>query len=770
MTRRFLLVQGIVQGVGFRPFVYRLARSLGITGHVENTTQGVEIEVQGAPAALASFVSALRDRPPPMARIHSLETADAPTVGGEQTFEIRSSRLDPVSSAVVPPDIATCSQCIEELFDPLDRRFQYPFLNCTNCGPRYTVIAALPYDRGRTSLAQFTLCPDCAKEFADPADRRFHAQPTACPRCGPTLKLLGVSGGSDRSDSSDPSVVNDPLGRAVAALRGGGIIALMGLGGFHLACDATSEAAVAELRRRKKRPAKPLAVMIPDLPAARELAFLVPEEETLLTGPRAPIVLARARAGNRLAPSVSPRQDRVGLFLPYTPLHHLLFRRGQFRALVMTSGNRSDEPILSTQDEAVSALGEVADLFLVHDRPILHRVDDSVVKPVGSWGPVVLRRARGYAPAPVPLPNPAGRTILALGAELANTVAVVRGNYAYLSPHFGDLKNLAVEEVFREGTDHLLQLLGVTPDLVVCDRHPAYRSSRVAREWEARGVPVAEVQHHEAHAAACMAENKHWDEGVILALDGLGYGGDDTLWGGEILAGRPGRFRRAGHLLPVPQPGGDRAAFEPWRMAASHLRRLLGAEWKTLPFFQDRSLREREGLDVMIARGLQSPLTSSCGRLFDAAAAILGFSGPLLYSAQAAMELESLAAEAVEVAPYPCGEAPAPDAALVLDPRILLQSLTQDALSGRDRAECARAFHGGLAQLWSMGAAEACRRTGCRHVFLTGGCMQNSVFVEQLTRNLTAQGLEPRAHREIPPNDAGVSYGQAAWIAGAARD
>ncbi|NTU59490.1 MAG: carbamoyltransferase HypF [Deltaproteobacteria bacterium] len=529
-----------------------------------------------------------------------------------------------------------------------------------------------------------------------------------------------------------------------------------------------STIAFTSLRRRKARPAKPFAVMVPDLDAARGLAHLTPEDEALLAGPRAPIVLAPARPGALLAPSVSPGQDRVGLFLPYTPLHHLLFRRGGFRALVMTSGNRSDEPIVASCEEAREKLTGVADLFLVHDRPILHRVDDSVVKPLGTRGPVVLRRARGYAPAPLPLPNPQGRTVLAVGAELANAVAVVRGPHVYLGPHFGDLKSLEVEEAFRDGIDHLLGLLGAAPDLVVCDRHPDYRSTRYAREWEARGVEVVAVQHHEAHAAACMAENGHRGRGVVLALDGLGYGGDGTLWGGEILAGRPGSFRRAGHLVPVPQPGGDRAAREPWRMAASHLRRLRGPGWRTLPPFRERSGEELDVLEAMLDRGFQSPLTSSCGRLFDAAAAILGFSGPLLYSAQAAMELEALAAAAPAGAePYPFGDPPPREGALVLDPGPLLEALLEDRLGGRDRVACAGAFHAGLAKLWALGAAEACRREGARDVFLTGGCVQNSVFVGHLARDLEALGLTPRLHREVPPNDGGIAYGQAAWALGA---
>ncbi|MBI5014339.1 MAG: carbamoyltransferase HypF [Deltaproteobacteria bacterium] len=763
MTRRRFLVQGIVQGVGFRPFVARLARGAGLTGHVENTTRGVEVEVQGSRSAVDAFGDDLRRRAPAIAEIQSVDVSEAATEPRETGFEIRASRIDPVSSAIIPPDIATCPACRAELLDPGNRRFRYPFINCTDCGPRYTVIASLPYDRASTSLASFSLCADCAREYADAESRRFHAQPNACPACGPRLRLLGAAG---------EVLDQDPINGALETLRAGGVIALMGLGGFHLACDASQEGAVAALRRRKQRPAKPFAVMVADLETARHLAELSPDDEALLAGARAPILLAPARPASPLAPSVAPGQDRLGLFLPYTPLHHLLFASGGCPALVMTSGNRSDEPLLATAEEALARLTGVADRFVVHDRPILHRADDSVVKSLKT-GPVVLRRARGYAPAPAPLANPSGRVVLALGAELASAVCVVRGDRAYLGPHVGDLKNLDVEEAFRAGIEHLLALLRVVPDLVVCDLHPAYRSSAHAAAWEARGVPLVRVQHHEAHAASCMAEHGFEGDALALALDGLGYGPDGTIWGGELLGGRPGRFERLGHLVPVPQPGGDRAAVEPWRMAASHLRRLVGADWASLPLpaFADRGERDRETLDRMITTGLQSPLTSSCGRLFDAAAAVLGFAGRLRYSAQAAMELEALAASCrAPVEPYPAGEVAGSRAGpLALDPGPLLGALLDDVLAGRDPGACALAFHRGLAGLFASAAAEASRPTGLRDVFLSGGCTQNAVFLAALVRELRGRGLRPHLHRQIPPNDGGVCFGQAAWALGSLR-
>ncbi len=758
LVRRFFRVQGIVQGVGFRPFVARTARGLGLAGHVENTTRGVEVEVQGPTRQVEAFRRTLLERPPPMARILAFHEEPRPARPGAG-FEIRASREDPVAAAVVPPDIATCPACLQELFDPADRRHGYPFLNCTDCGPRYTIIAALPYDRTRTSMAGFAMCDRCRAEYEDPDSRRFHAQPNACPECGPSLSLL---------DGQGSTLADDPLDGAVETVRRGGILALLGLGGFHLVCDPFCEAAVAELRRRKHRPAKPFALMVPDLDAAQALARVPSEAEALLTGPEAPIVLVPARPGAGLAPSVAPGQDRVGLFLPYTPLHHLLFRRGGFRALVMTSGNRSDEPILASWDEARDRLAGVADRYLVHDRPILHRVDDSVAKTTAQ-GPILIRRARGYAPAPIPLANPSGRVLLGLGAELANTFCVARGEFAYPGPHVGDLKNTEVEQGYRRGIRHLLDLLRVEPQVVVRDLHPGYRSSRYAQTWAARGAAVVEVQHHEAHAAAVMAEHAVWDrDALVLTLDGLGYGPDGTLWGGEILAGRPGAYRRVGHLARVPQPGGDRAAREPWRMAASHLRRAMGAAWVRLdlPCFADLSPVLRDGLERMMERGVNAPLTSSCGRLFDAAAAILGFRGAMSYSAQAPMELEALAARAAGPAPaYPDGEVRREGEVWVLDPAPLVRALAEEAAAGGDVPRAALGFHRALAQLFARGVEAVAETEGVGEVFLAGGCLQNAVFLELLYGELERRGLAPRLPRILPPNDGAISYGQCAWAA-----
>ncbi|MDF1553924.1 MAG: carbamoyltransferase HypF [Deferrisomatales bacterium] len=767
-TRRlFLRVNGIVQGVGFRPFVSRCATARQLTGHVENTTRGVEIEVQGSAARVEAFAAALLEAPPPMARVLSCTREDrAPLAPGRETgFAIRASRTDPVSAVMVPPDIATCPACLAELNDPADRRHRYPFTNCTDCGPRYSIIHTAPYDRARTSMAAFAMCPRCAAEYLDPTSRRFHAQPNACPTCGPRLALLDAAGEPLPEET-------DPLGAAAAWLVDGGIVAVLGLGGFHLACDATCQAAVDRLRQRKARPAKPLAVMVGDLAAARRLATVDATGAALLTSPQAPIVLLPSCPDSALASAVAPGQDRVGVFLPTTPLHHLLCAAVAGRPLVMTSGNRSDEPMLATLAQARDRLAGVADAYLTHDRSVVHRVDDSVVKTMGAAEPLVLRRARGYAPGPLPLGNPDGRVVLALGAELANAVCVVHGDHAFLGPHVGDLKNLEVEGVFREGVGHLLRLLRVEPDLVVCDLHPRYRSSVFANHWVERGCQRVVVQHHEAHAAACLAEHGFGGDAVVLALDGLGYGHDGTLWGGEILVGRPGGFRRAAHLLPVPQPGGDQGAREPWRMAASHLRSALGPDWANLPLpaLADHPPADLQLLDAAMERGLNSPFTSSCGRLFDAAAAILGFRGAHRYSAQAPMELEAMAAAcSEEPAAYPALPPVEQEGRLVLQPAGLVRGLLDDVLAGRDRTTCARAFHRGLARLFADAAARVAADRGLAHVFLTGGCLQNAVFAGDLSAELHPHRLTVHCHREVPPNDGGVAFGQAAWALAAAR-
>ncbi len=764
IIRHSILIKGIVQGVGFRPFVVRLAKVAGITGLVTNTSSGVEIEAQGRRESVELFMAGLRDRLPPMALVLETVVSDITPVEGETSFAIRPSRTEANATVVVPPDIATCPNCLNELLDPGNRRHHYPFINCTDCGPRYSIIESIPYDRPGTGMKSFTLCIECKREYEDINDRRFHAQPNACPRCGPVLEALNPGG-----DSLD----GDPLELAREYLAAGKIVALMGLGGFHLACDAMDEGAVSTLRQRKQRPKKPFAVMASDIENAGKIIELDATTRALLTSPSAPIVISQSSGELTLAGCVAPGQTTLGVFLPYTPLHHLLFTDNGGNGpkfLVMTSGNRSDEPIISTTQAALEKLGTVADLFIVHNRPIVHPVDDSVVKSVAGVGDVMVRRARGYAPRPLPLPLPASasaksRVVLALGAELVNTICIASDGLAYLGPHVGDLKNLETEEGYRRSIDHLLELLEVQPDLVACDLHPDYRSSAIAREWEKRGIEVVRVQHHEAHATACMAEHGFSGEALAMTLDGIGLGHDKTAWGGELLAGSPGHFTRVAHLAPVHQPGGDRAAREPWRMAAAYLRKILGSSWNSLPLqtFSHQTEAELETLETMMERDLGSPLTSSCGRLFDGAAAILGFTGPMLYSAQAPIELEGLASTATATREYPPALIEKRAGTFVIDPSPILSALLDDSLEGTDRGSAALGFHSAVAKSFAAAALMAASDTGLKKIFLTGGCFQNGILLREMIELLEKLGLEVYCHRQVPPNDGGISFGQAAY-------
>jgi len=705
--RRRIRVRGVVQGVGFRPFVHRVATREGLGGRVWNDGEGVVIEAEGSGATLDAFARSLSDEAPPLARVVSV-TSERVAPIGERAFEVVASHGGG-RSAIVPPDVATCDDCLHELFDPTDRRYRYPFVNCTNCGPRLTIVVRVPYDRPSTTMASFPLCPDCRREYRDPSDRRFHAEPIACPACGPRLSL--------------------PLEDAVSALREGAIVAVKGLGGYHLACDATSEGAVARLRDRKGREEKPLAVMTAD-PLA--LAEATPVELDLLRSPARPIVLVRRRDDASLAPSVAPRTPWVGLMLPYTPLHHLLAADTGL-PLVMTSGNRTDEPIAFDDDEARRRLGAVADLFLAHDRPIHRRCEDSVVRAAFP-----IRRSRGYAPSSLALPVPLERPLVAAGAELKSTFCVARGEEAFLSSHLGDLTGEDAHAAFRHDLSLWLDMLGVEPAAVACDLHPDYLSTRWA--WK-QGLPVVEVQHHHAHAAACLAEHGETGPALAVVLDGTGYGPDGTIWGGEVLRCDLADFERVAHLEPVPLPGGEAAVREPWRIAAAHLERA----GRPVPW--ERWELVRQGLAV------NAPLSSGAGRLFDACSALLGVRERISYEGQAAIELEHLA-----------GAVPAPAYTCALDDGVicgtdLVAAAHDDLLAGRDRAEIAAAFHEGVAAAFAAACAEA---GGPETVVLSGGCLQNVRLLESLRARLEGTGFRVLSHAAVPPNDAGVSYGQAA--------
>jgi hydrogenase maturation protein HypF len=710
LERRHFEVRGVVQGVGFRPFVYDLARRHGLAGFVLNDGRGVVVEAEGEPEALDALAVTLRTEAPALARVEAVTQAEIPPAG-ERGFAIHASS-DGAGSALVPADVATCSECLEELFDPEDRRHRYPFINCTQCGPRFTIVARVPYDRRNTTMARFEMCSACRAEYEDPADRRFHAEPIACPECGPRLSM--------------------DLEEAVAMLTEGAILAVRGLGGYHLACDAANEEVVARLRARKHREEKPFALMALE---PEELGVIDRVEAQLLASPERPIVLLRRRADALVAESVAPGSPWLGLMLPYTPVHHLL-ADGFGGPLVMTSGNRSDEPIATEVAEAHRRLEGIADGFLDHDRPIRRRCEDSVVR-----GSFPIRRSRGFVPRSLPLPHPSSRTIVATGAELKATFCVARGADAFLSAHLGDLDGELAYRAFRADIELYLEMLGAEAEILACDMHPDYLSTRWAHEQQAE---LVEVQHHHAHAASCLAE--HGLEGPALALifDGTGYGTDGTLWGGELLRCDLGSFERLAHLEAIPLPGGERAIREPWRTASAYLE----AAGRPVPF-------ERWGA-VRQSLRINAPLSSGMGRLFDAVAALLGVRERVSYEGQAAIELEHLAA-GVDAQPYPCGIE-----GDVMRGSDLVAAAHDDLAAGRGRGEIAAAFHEGVAEVGARACAEA-GEAGV--VVLSGGSFQNLRLLGSLRTRLGNLGFEVLTHRRVPPNDGGISYGQAAIAA-----
>jgi len=833
-------ITGIVQGVGFRPFVYGLARRYGLTGWVRNTSAGVDIEADGTADALGVFTAALRDELPPLARIDSLSAAPRPA-NGYVSFDIRESRAEPGAFQPISPDVAVCDDCLRELFDPTDRRHRYPFINCTNCGPRFTIIRDIPYDRPLTTMAGFPLCADCAAEYADPLDRRFHAQPVACPVCGPRLWL------ERPGDAIESAAGEDALQATRALLCDGGIVAVKGLGGFHLACDAGNAAAVAELRRRKLRVGKAFAVMLPDLAAARRHCLLSPAEEELLLSRARPIVVVHRRADSPIAAEVAPGQRTIGIMLPYTPLHHLLLARapGFPEALVMTSGNLSEEPIAHTNEAARERPAGLADAFLLHDRDIQTRCDDSVMRVVEEEEETTdfadytdfseerqsssvetgtgrrshtlpLRRSRGYAPYPVRLPW-SGPPLLAAGAELKNTFCLTRDDYAFLSHHIGDLENYETLLAFEDGVAHLERLFRVQPAAMAYDLHPDYLSTRYALERAAReGLPAIGVQHHHAHIAAGMAEHGLPPDATVIgvAFDGTGYGDDGAIWGGEFLVAGYGGYQRAAHLRYVPLPGGDRAVREPWRVALAWLD-LIGQPWADdLPSVREArrlpagilpadAIDRLAALHHQLAYRLNSPLTSSMGRLFDAAAALAGVRQTVTYEAQAAIEFEA-AADPDETAAYEfdylwlagamvaAGSngagvvSPSPlssgqeignsitriaaigyakstdEPALQIDPTPVLAALLADGRAGLSLDRRAARFHNGVVLM----TRDVCRHLRADHglndVVLSGGVWQNVTLLRRALALLRADGFTVYTHRLVPPNDGGLALGQAA--------
>jgi hydrogenase maturation protein HypF len=735
---REIEVRGVVQGVGFRPFVWRLATRGGLTGRVRNRSGVVEIVVEGSPSALEEFCSALEVEAPALARIEGVRWRDLTPVGFA-TFEVDESVAAHGGDRLVSPDVATCERCLRELFDQKDRRFRYPFINCTDCGPRFTIIEALPYDRERTSMRVFPLCSECAREYTDPSDRRFHAEPIACPVCGPSLELLDGGGGP---------LDGDPVEEAARRLADGGILALKGLGGFHLACDATNAAAVAALRERKRRPDKPFAVMVAGLDEARERFDLDIHEEAALASPRAPIVLVRDRG--TLAPSVAPGHRRQGAMLPSTPLHHLLLREVR-RPLVMTSGNRSDEPICIANEEALERLAGIADAFLVHDREIVARYDDSVVR-VRRGGTVVMRRARSAAPAPLGLAAEVIPT-LGTGAELHGAFCLAAGTRAYLSQHVGDLETEEAMAAYRAALERYEHLFGVEPELVAHDLHPDFLTTRFAQELS---LPCVAVQHHHAHVASVMAEHRLEGRVIGVAFDGFGLGTDGTAWGGEFLVCDAATAERAGHLRPVWLPGGDAAVRNPWRMALAHAQD-AGVVDEALSLIEAHA-EEAEVVLGQIRSGVGVPTTSSVGRLFDAVAALAGLVDVATYEGHPAIVLEQ-AAEGGATREYGF-EVVAGNGGVILDARPIVTAVVKDLRRGRPPGEVAGRFHRTIA----AATLEVCRAlrgvTGLGRVCLSGGVFDNDLLTSDLVARLETVGFEVFLPREAPVGDGGIALGQ----------
>jgi len=750
-----VLFSGVVQGVGFRPHIYRVATKHRLGGYVCNTTEGVTLEVEGPAGRLERFLAELAKSHPPAsaARITSREDIE---VQGETEFRIVASEREGHRRVLISPDIATCDDCLRELNDPSDRRYRYPFINCTNCGPRLTIIGDVPYDRPNTSMACFRMCRRCRGEYENPADRRFHAEPNACPVCGPRLWITD-EGGNRVED--DPREV---VGKAAGLLKAGRILAVKGLGGFHLAVDAANEEAVRRLRSRKNREEKPLAVMARDIETAGRIVRLGRAERELLLSPQRPIVLCRKAADDPLAPSVAPGVPNHGVMLPYTPLHHLLLGEG-FTALVMTSANQVDEPICVSNREALRRLKGIADFFLFHDRDILVRCDDSVAAVMGR-GPVLLRRARGWAPKPITLRRPYP-DVLALGPHLKATLCVLADRLAWLSPHIGDLETPEARDFHRESLRVMERIAGCRPDTVACDLHPAYWTTRLAEEIPHR--EIIPVQHHHAHVVSVMAEHGLWGEVIGIAMDGTGYGPDGTAWGGEFLLAAEAHYRRVGHLRPYPLPGGEKAVREPWRAAASLLREAFGGEWTVVARRLPLGVHEEKFvvLENMMARGFNSPLTSSLGRVFDGVAAVLGIRQAVSFEGQAAMELEAVAGGPTKRR-YPYGIV-REGGKLILDLGPLVRAVAEDVIRGKDRGAVAAAFHGTIVEAVAEMAAAVREETGRERAALSGGCFQNRLLLEGTVRALKRKGFTVYTHRLLPPNDGCIALGQA--VAAAAR-
>ena len=766
-------ITGIVQGVGFRPFVYGLADRLALNGWVRNTSAGVDIEVDGYQEDLEAFICSLQEDAPPLSRIDSFQVDWIPA-NGFTTFEIVHSEGKPGDFIPISPDVSICPDCLEELYDPGDRRYRYPFINCTNCGPRFTIIKDIPYDRPKTTMGAFEMCPACKAEYGDPLNRRFHAQPVACPDCGPHIWLETTGSQTGLIQHQDEAIQT-----ARQLLAQGKIVAIKGLGGFHLACDATNDEAVNELRQRKLRVGKPFALMMLDLEAVEEHCFVNPAEREHLLSRQRPIVILEKRPGSTIAAQVAPNQSTLGVMLPYTPLHYLLLEQEESlpKILVMTSGNLSEEPIATGNDEALQRLGDLADAFLMHNRDIHTRCDDSVVRIINldtgeepasesdfTEALYPLRRARGFAPNPILLQWEMP-PLLATGPELKNTFCLTRGQYAFSSHHIGDLENYETLQAFEEGIRHYQRLFRIEPQTIAYDLHPDYLATRYALERaQKESLPSIGVQHHHAHLASCLADNQHpGDRPVIgLCLDGSGYGEDGAIWGGEILLGEYREYQRLYHLAYVPLPGGDQAIREPWRIALAHLER-AGLPWETdlHPVIYSKQITDSawNPLDLLrqqITSSINAPPTSSMGRLFDAVAALLGIRQTVNYEAQGAIELESL------VDPDDTGIYPFTIDGQILDPAPLLRAILNDLRTGVPVPALAARFHNTLADLMQRICLQIRTEREINEVALSGGVWQNMTLLKKSIVLLRRDGFKVYLHHQVPANDGGIALGQAA--------
>ncbi len=771
LVRKKIHINGIVQGVGFRPFIYQLAHEYNLKGWVLNASDGVWIEVEGKGEEVDKFIENIPKKAPPRARIENIEVEALPFQGYE-TFEIRKSHEEKEKFILISPDIATCELCLKELFDPTDRRYRYPFINCTNCGPRFTIIEDIPYDRPKTTMKKFAMCPLCSQEYHDPMNRRFHAQPNACPKCGPSLFLI-----QRRTSPKSPSkkerekfkkyavagkeenweeVKGDPIKQTIEALKAGKIVAIKGLGGFHLACDATNNETVKLLRERKRRPGKPFALMVKDIEAVKEICEVGPEEEKLLKSPECPIVLLKRRENTPVAEEVAPNNNYLGVMIPYTPLHHLLLRESKM-ILVMTSGNISEEPIACENSEALERLKNLADLFLLHDRDIYSRYDDSVAK-IFEKEPMLLRRARGYAPYPIHLPYQS-KEILAVGPELKNTFCLTKENYAFVSQHIGDMENQETLVHFERTLELYKRLFRIQPELVAYDLHPEYLSTKFALELP---LPKVGVQHHHAHIVGAMIENAHLDPVIGFSFDGTGYGTDGKIWGGEVILATLNDFERLAHFEYVPLPGGEASIKKPWRMALSYLLILFGEDWRKLPI--DFSTRVPEGeakiVQQQVQKGINAPLTSSCGRLFDAISSLIGIRDVAHYEAQAAIEMEMVSLETEECYEYKLKETEA--GPLIVETTTIIKQIVDDLIQGIDKSKIAGKFHQTIAKIILDLAHLFASKKGIKTVALAGGVFQNNLLLKKSVALLRKSGFQVLLKRRVPVNDGGVSLGQAA--------